>query len=130
MERRTKVFITFLASCVGILSLWLYTTLVQEVLIDGLSYCSSTRTELVMGTMGIFGAGLVAGFMASLIVVRSNYLPHILMSIFVLGKLCFVVVCDTLSGPLWYETSLGVALLSALWLGRLAADRFPLAPVS
>lgn len=129
MARRTKILITFIASMVGILSLWLYTTLVQEVLIDGLSYCASSRSELLLGTLGIFGAGLVGGFMASLIVVRSNFLPHILMSTFVVGKLFFVVLCDAMSGPLWYETGLGIALMMGLWSGCLAAHKFPLAPV-
>lgn len=129
MARRTQIFVTLIASLMGILSLWLYTTLVQEVLIDGLSYCSSSKAELILGTLGIFTAGLVGGFMASLIVVRSNLLPHILMSTFVVGKLFFVVLCDAMSGPLWYETGLGLALMMGLWCGCLAAHKFPLAPV-
>ncbi|WP_136465680.1 hypothetical protein [Flagellimonas onchidii] len=129
MSSRTRVLLTVTATIIGGLSLILYTTLSQEILLDGLSFCTSTNTELMIGGLATFVSAVVAGFLASLIVVRDNYWPHFAISLFILGKMSFAVLCGQWSGPFWFESGLHLSLLAGLWLGYYGANKFPLAPV-
>ncbi|MEX0313001.1 MAG: hypothetical protein AB3N18_02410 [Allomuricauda sp.] len=129
MSSRTRVLLTVTATIIGGLSLILYTTLSQEILLDGLSFCTSTNSELMIGGLATFVSAVVAGFLASLIVVRDNYWPHMAISIFIVGKMCFAVLCGQWSGPFWFESGLHLSLLAGVWLGYHGANKFPLAPV-
>jgi len=129
MKLRTRVFLTALATVIGGLCLLLYATLSKDVLFNGIQFCTSSNTELVMGTMAMFASAVFSGFIASLIVVRDNFLPHFFISLFIIGKLSVVALCGQWGGPLWFEAGLHFSLLAGLWLGCYCANKFPLAPI-
>ncbi|MEZ4811857.1 MAG: hypothetical protein R2819_15985 [Allomuricauda sp.] len=129
MKSRTRILLTVLATVIGGLSLVLYTTLSRDIIFRGLSFCTSSNTDLIFGSLATFTSSTVAGFIAALIVVRDNYWPHFLISLFIIGKMFFAVVCDQWSGPMLFESGLQLSLLAGLWLGRYGANKFPLAPV-
>ncbi|MBS9463011.1 hypothetical protein KIM67_11360 [Flagellimonas sp. 389] len=129
MNPRTRIFLTMLATLIGGLSLVLYTTITESILFDTLSFCTSSTSDLVLGSTALIASAMVAGFIATLIVVKDNFVPHIFISMFLVGKLCFVALCGHWHGPLWFETGLHLSLIGGLWLGRYGAVKFPLAPV-
>lgn len=129
MRARTKLFLTVLATAIGGCCLQLYVTLSKDVLFNGIQFCTSTTMELVLGTMALFVSAVFSGFIASLIVVRDNFWPHLFISLYILGKLSMVALCAQLGGPLWFEAGLHGSLLAGLWLGWYGALKFPLAPV-
>ena len=129
MKSRTRILLTVLATVIGTLSLVLYTTLSQKVIFKGLSFCTSTNSELAIGGMATFGSAVVSGFIASLIVVRDNYWPHLLISLFILAKMSVLALCGHWSGPMWFESGLHLSLLGGVWLGSYGANKFPLAPI-
>nr|WP_299385512.1 hypothetical protein [Allomuricauda sp.] len=129
MNLRTRVLLTVLSTIVGGASLILYTTISQDILFKGLSFCSSSVQELVFGSSAFFFSAVVAGFIATLIVVKDNFLPLFFMSLYVLGKLFVFTTCGQWHGPLWFETGLNLSHLGGLWLGWYGAVKFPLAPM-
>ncbi len=129
MKLRTRIFLTTLATVIGGLCLQLYVTLSKDVLFDGIEFCTSTNTDLILGTMAMFASAVFSGFIASLIVVRDNFWPHFFISLFIVGKLSVVALCGQWGGPLWFEAGLHLSLLAGLWLGWYGAVKFPLAPI-
>lgn len=129
MKLRTRIFLTVLATVIGGLSLQLYTTLSKDVLFNGIQFCTSSNSDLALGTMALFISATFSGFLASLIVVRDNFWPHFFISLFIVGKLSVVALCGQWGGPFWFEAGLHLSLLAGLWLGWYGAVKFPLAPV-
>ncbi|MDC6363198.1 MULTISPECIES: hypothetical protein [Flavobacteriaceae] len=129
MKTRTRLFLTVLATVIGGLCLSLYTTLSQDILFDGMSFCSSSTLDLTLGTLAMFTSAVLTGFISSLIVVRDNLWPHFIISLFIVGKLSMVALCGQWGGPLWFESGVHLSLLGGLWLGCYGAIKFPLAPV-
>ncbi len=129
MNFRIRVLLTILATVIGGLSLVLYTTISQDILFDNLSFCTSTNQELILGSMAFFTSAVLAGFIATLIVVKDNYLPHSVISLFIVAKMSFAVLCGQWHGPLWFETGIHLSLIGGIWLGRYGAVKFPLAPM-
>ncbi len=129
MNPRTRVLLTGAATIIGGLCLVLYTTLSQDIIFDGLSFCTSSNLDLVFGGMATFVSAVLAGFIAALIVVRDNFWPHVLISLFIVGKMSFAVLCGEWSGPVWFDSSMNLSLLLGLWLGCYGAVKFPLAPI-
>ncbi|MBO0323062.1 hypothetical protein J0X14_12210 [Muricauda sp. CAU 1633] len=129
MKLRTRIFLTALATAIGGLCLQLYVTLSKDVLFSGIQFCTSSTTDLVLGTMAMFASAVFSGFIASLIVVRDNFWPHFFITLFIIGKLSVVALCGQWGGPLWFEAGLHFSLLAGLWLGWYGAVKFPLAPV-
>lgn len=128
MNPRTRVFLTVLATIIGGLSLTLYTTISEDILFDNLSFCTSSSQDLVLGSMSLFTSAILAGFIATLIVVKDNFLPHFFISMFIIGKMSFAAMCGQWHGPLWFETGMNLSLIGGIWLGRYGAVKFPLAP--
>ncbi|MEM9078848.1 MAG: hypothetical protein AAGC43_17540 [Bacteroidota bacterium] len=129
MSPKNRVLLTATATVIGTLSLVLYTTLSRDVLFNNVSYCTSTSGTLLLSGMAVLLSSVVSGFLASLIVVRDNTWPHVLISFFIVGKMCFVVLCGEWSGPFWFETGQHLSLLAGLWIGSFWASKFPLAPM-
>ncbi len=128
MNPRTRIYLTMLATLIGGLSLVLYTTITESILFNNLNFCTSSISDLTLGSATLFTSAVIAGFIATLIVVKDNFVPHIFISLFVIGKLCFAAICGQWHGPLWFETGLHLSLIAGLWLGRYGAVKFPLAP--
>lgn len=129
MNLRTRVMLTVLSTAVGGFSLILYSTISKDILFKGLSFCSSSTQELVLGTSAFFLSAVVAGFISTLIVVKDNFVPLFFLSFYVICKLFVFTTCGQWHGPIWFETSLNVSHLGGLWLGWYGAVKFPLAPV-
>ncbi|SHG26660.1 hypothetical protein [Flagellimonas flava] len=129
MNSRTRVFLTVLSTAVGGSSLILYTTISQDILFKGLSFCSSSVQELVFGSAAFFLSAVVAGFISTLIVVKDNVLPLVFISLFVVAKIFLFTACGQWHGPIWFETGLNLSHLGGLWLGCYGAVKFPLAPM-
>lgn len=128
MSRRTRIPLTVFATFLGIFSLLLYTTLVQDVFFKEVSFCGANGLQLGLMAMGIWAAGSITGFMTSLLVMQDNYWPHVALSIGVLAKTLFVVECEALANPLWFDALLNFSLLTGLWMGYYGAVKFPLSP--
>ena len=129
MTYRTKSLLTVMATLVGALSLLLFTTLAKDIFFGNVTFCTSSVSALALKTAAIFSAGIIAGFMSSLIVVRDNLLPHLVISGLVLVKMCYVVSCGQTGNPMWFDTLMDFSLIPGLWLGCYGALKFPLAPV-
>lgn len=127
MNSQRRVFLTLLATVIGGLSLILYTTISQDILFENLSFCTSSNQELLLGGLSLFTSAILAGFIATLIVVKDNFLPHFLISLFIIGKMS-ITACGYWHGPHWFETGLHLTLIGGLWFGRFGAIKFPLAP--
>ncbi len=128
MNSKLRLRLTIFATLIGLSTLLLYTTLVQDILFKGISFCNATGIHLTLKTIGIGSAGLVTGFLTSLLVLQDNYYPNIVLSIVVLGKAFLFVGCESMASPLWYDTLLSSCLLSGLWLGYYGGVKFPLSP--
>lgn len=129
MKSRTRVLLTILSTVIGGLSLVLYTTISQDILFKGLSFCTSPVQELIFGSMAFFLSAVVAGFISTLIVVKDNFLPLMFISLFVVGKMLVFTTCGQWNGPFWFETGLNLSHIGGLWLGCYGAVKFPLAPI-
>lgn len=129
MIQKNKFPLIIAATVVGGFSLEVFSKISRDILFDGLSLCSSTFLEITLGSLALFTSSVLAGFMASIIVIRANYIPHIFISAVILAKMSYVVVCGQLASQIWFDSSLSMALILGLWLGYYAALKFPLAPI-
>lgn len=129
MAYRTKLLLTVTATILGALSLLLFATLAKDVFFANVSFCGSSTVDLTLKTVAVFSAGVIAGFMAALIVVRNNLLPHLAISAFVIVKMFFLAGCAQTGNPVWFDTLLDFSLIPGLWLGCYGALKFPLAPI-
>ncbi len=129
MKPKNYVVLTTLGTIIGALSLLLFTTLVKDVFFKEVNYCVSTASELGLKTFAMLGSGCVVGFKSSLIVLRSNFWPHIAMSLAVFLQIFLFTGCPLTSDPIWYDALQGSCLIVGLWLGSYGAHKFPLAPV-
>ena len=130
MSSKNKVLLYSGATIFGAFSLLLFTTITKEILFKGLTLCESTNMELVFGSMLMFTAAVTAGFITSIIVIRKTHMPHVLLSLGVLAKMCFIASCSFLSSSFLFEIAINSSLILGLWLGNYSAIKFPLAPVS
>ncbi|MDT0607756.1 hypothetical protein [Croceitalea rosinachiae] len=129
MTARNRMLLTLAATVIGGFSLAVFSKISKDILFDGLSLCSSTSLDITLGSLLLFTSSLLAGFIASIIVVRDNYLPHIFISTAILAKMSFIAVCGQAVSQVWLDTGLSITLILGLWLGYYAALKFPLAPI-
>jgi len=128
MKPKLRLGLTIFATCVGLSSLLLYTTLVQDVIFKGVFFCNASGLQLTLKTMGIWSAGLVTGFLTSLLVLQDNYYPSFVLSAVILLKVFVFAGCESLVSPLWYNTVILFSSLSGLWMGYYGGVKFPLSP--
>ncbi|WP_422351737.1 hypothetical protein [Flagellimonas sp.] len=129
MNSRTRVFLTVLSTVVGGFSLILYTTISHNILFKGLSFCTSSIQELFFGSTAFFLSAVIAGFISTLIVVKDNFLPLFLISLFIIGEFLVLTSSGHWHGPVWFETGLYLSHIGGLWIGCYGAVKFPLAPM-
>nr|WP_299339937.1 hypothetical protein [Allomuricauda sp.] len=129
MKSRMRVFLIVLATTVGGLSLVLYTTLSEEVILKGISYCASSISKLTYSGITFFVSAFLAGFLASLIVVRDNGWPHFFITTMIVGKMLFLLFFGYWAASFWAVTGLHFSLVAGLWAGFYGAAKFPLAPM-
>lgn len=129
MKPKTQLGLIILSTLTGILTLLLFTTLVQDVFFKNINYCISGLGDLTVKTFALFSAGAIVGFKASLIVIRSNFWPHMVMTLAVFAQFFFIVGCPMSANPFWFDLLQNALLVFGLWLGSYGALKFPLAPV-
>ncbi|NQZ45818.1 MAG: hypothetical protein HRT65_16055 [Flavobacteriaceae bacterium] len=129
MSSKTRTLLAFMATVVGGFSFILFTTITRDILFDGLNFCSASTMKLMLGGTTMFTAAVTAGFMTSLIVVRQNYLPHMVISAYVLLNISYVASCGAWNLPMAFEIALNLMLILGIWFGDYVAKKFPLAPV-
>ncbi len=129
MKSKMRLFLIVLATVLGGLSLVLYTTLSEEIILKGISYCTSSLSKLAYGSFTFFISAFLAGFLASLVVVRDNSWPHFLISAAIFGKMLFLLFFGYWAISFWSVTGLHVSLIAGLWAGFFGAAKFPLAPM-
>ncbi|MEM1258157.1 MAG: hypothetical protein AAGH81_06490 [Bacteroidota bacterium] len=128
MKPKLRLGLSIFATLIGLSTLLLYNTLVQDVLFKDIAFCNATGLQLMLKTMGIWSAGLVTGFLTSLLVLQDNYYPNIVLSAAVLLKVFVFVGCESLANPFWFDTVLSFSMLSGLWMGYYGGVKFPLSP--
>jgi len=128
MNPRLRLGLSIFTTLVGLSTLLLYTTLVQDVLFKGVSFCNATGIQLTLKTMGLWSAGMVTGFLTSLLVLQDNYYPNVVLSAAVLFKVFLFMGCDSLAHPLWFDAVMVFSLLSGLWMGYYGGVKFPISP--
>ncbi len=128
MTSHNRLLLTSAATIIGGFSLFIFTTITKDILFKGSSICSSTIMEHLLLTLTLFTSALVAGFMASIIVLRRHHMPHLILSIFVLGKISFVMTCGYGYQEMVMDSAMNAALILGLWAGNYTASKFPLAP--
>lgn len=128
MKPKLRLGLTLFATGIGLSTLLLYTTLVQDVLFKDVVFCNATSLQLTLKLMGIWSAGLITGFLTSLLVLQDNYYPNLVLSVAVLLKVFVFVGCEGLATPFWYDSVLSFSLLAGLWMGYYGGIKFPLSP--
>ncbi|MEN1785669.1 MAG: hypothetical protein AAGF77_11090 [Bacteroidota bacterium] len=128
MKPKQRIALTVFASLAGISVLLLYTTLVQDILFKDTTFCTSSPLQLLFMSFGILASGALTGFLTVMLVLQDNYMPHVALSLVVIGKAFMAVPCEALGNPLWFEGLLNIALLFGLWIGYFLGTRFPLSP--
>ncbi|UOY06768.1 hypothetical protein L0P88_22975 [Muricauda sp. SCSIO 64092] len=128
MTPRLRFALTLFATLIGLSVLLLYTTLVEDVLFKGVAFCNADSIQLTFKTLGIGSAGLITGFLTSLLVLQDNYYPNLVLSAAVLAKVLIFVGCEANPSPFWYDLLLSTTLLSGLWMGYYGGIKFPLSP--
>ena len=128
MNSTTRLGLIIFATLIGFSVLTLYTTLVQDVLFKGVSFCTASGLALISKVLALGTAGLVTGFLTSLLVLQKNYYPNVVLTALVIVKSLFFVGCERMIGPLWYDTTLTLTLLFGLWVGYFGGVKFPLSP--
>ena len=128
MKPKLRIGLSIFATLIGLSTLLLYTTLVQDVIFKEIAFCNATGIQLTFKTMGIWSAGIVTGFLTSLLVLQDNYYPNLVLSAVVLLKIFVFAGCDSMANPFWYDAVLSFSLLSGLWMGYYGGVKFPLSP--
>ncbi len=129
MSNRNRIAITALAIVISTFSFLLFTKISRDILFDGLSFCSSSTGELYLGSAAMMTSAIITGFMAALLVIRDNAIPHLVVSGVILVKLYVVVSCVPWSSPFFYEAGMHLGMVGGIWIGNFGAKKFPLAPV-
>ncbi len=118
MNRTELILRILIAVVVGEILLALGTTLAQEVFVDGVSWETSGRSDLLIGGLGSLLAAMVSGAVAFLIVRRASRIPVLVISVLVILETSWLVLSGRSGGPLWFSVLGGALLIAGLWLGQ------------
>ena len=129
MDDKSRLPLILFSTVFGIFALLLFTTLVQDVFFKGTTFCASSVKTLGLKTAALFAAGGVVGFKTFLMVLRSSFLPQLVLSILLVFQLFIVGDCPVHQNPFWFVLLQQLSIIGGLWLGVIGAIKFPLAPV-
>ncbi len=113
-----------LAVVLGECALILFTTVAQEVLFDGIDYFESPLSDIFLGGIATFIAAVLAGMIASLIVLGKTLLPHMIISFIILVEMSYLIALGILNGPFWFDLLGGLSLIVGIWAGHYATQAF------
>lgn len=111
------IFLVLIATVIGEVVLVLLTTVAQEVLVDGVHLKTSSNGDLILGGGATLLAGVITGFIVSLIVGKANKIAHILISILISLESTYLILSNKVSGPLWFDVLSAILLIASIWLG-------------
>ncbi len=129
MSSKNRIAITGMSIVIGVFSYLLFTKITRDILFDGLNFCASSTRELYLGSALLVTSAIITGFLAALLVVRDNSIPHYAISMVILAKMYLVISCVTWSPPFFYELGVHMCMIGGVWVGNLGAQKFPLAPM-
>ncbi|MEM8506718.1 MAG: hypothetical protein AAF717_02760 [Bacteroidota bacterium] len=129
MSSKNRIAITGMSIVIGVFSLLLFTKITRDILFDGLNFCSTSSSELYFGSALLVVSAIITGFLAALLVIRDNSIPHYVISAVILAKMYLVISCVTWSAPFFYEFGVHICMIGGIWVGNLGAQKFPLAPM-
>jgi len=115
---KTKQILLIIAAIiVGEIALIILTTIAQEVLFNGISYSSSSRSTLIFGGAATALAAVGAGFLARLVKKTYSIIVPIGMSVFIITEMTFLITSDRTGDPVWFDIIAGSSLIIGVWLG-------------
>ena len=112
-----RFFMIILAAIGGEIALIFFTTIAQEVLVDGVHWGQSSNLDLVLGGVATLIAGVLVGMVASAIGGRDNSWPHAFITIFILSETAYLISAEKTQNPLWFAIVSSICLIITLWLG-------------
>lgn len=101
----------------GEIALIIFTTIAQEVLFDGISYNSSTLSEIVFGGLATFIAAILAGVVARLIIRNKINAVPLGISILISLEMTYLILNGKTGDPVWFDCIAGGSLIVGIWLG-------------
>lgn len=128
MSRGNYIGLTTMAIIFSVFSFVLFTKISRDILFEGLNFCSSSIQQLLFGSLTLTASAMITGFMASLLVMRRNHLPHFIISAVIVVHLVTSTSCTFWTAPFFFETGIHASMLAGLWLGNHGARKFPLVP--
>ena len=124
MSAKSNYKYIILASVLGEIALILLTTIVQEVLFDGISFATSTNIDMIFGGLATFFAAVIAGIIAAAITKASTRIPSIIISMLIVAEMIYLWLSGTLDDPIWLDMLSGLSLIMGIWLGYYVVKRF------
>lgn len=124
MSAKSSYKYIILASVLGEISLVLLTTIVQEVLFDGISFATSSNSEMIFGGLATFFAAVIAGVIAAAITKGSSVIPPIFISILIFAEMTYLMLSGKLDNPIWFDILSGLSLILGIWLGNYIVKKF------
>jgi len=109
-----------LATIAGEISLVLFTTIAQEVIVDGVHFATSSTMDLILGGFATLVAGALAGMVASTLGGKDNKWPHVIISLFIITETIYLMASGKTGNPIWFSTVSSVALILSVWGGFYA----------
>ena len=112
-----RFFIILLAAIAGEIALILFTTIAQEVIVDGVHWGVSSTKDLIAGGVATLVAGILAGMVASTIGGKQNLLPHVFITIFIVSETIYLIGAEKINDPLWFAIVSSAGLIVSIWVG-------------
>lgn len=109
-----------LAICLGEAILVLGTTLIQEILLGGISYYTSSGPALFSAGIGSFFVACLAGFVAFGVMKRKTEVPIAVLSMLVIIETFWLINSGHTSGPIWFDLMASISLIIGFWVGRFS----------
>ncbi|MEW2922767.1 hypothetical protein AB1A65_14940 [Muricauda sp. ANG21] len=112
-----KIFRIVLAIIGGEIALIIFATIAQEVLFNGISYTTSSFSEIVFGGLATFIAAILAGAVARLIIHGKINLVPLGISVLITLEMTYLIVTGKTGDPIWFDILAGGSLIAGVWLG-------------
>lgn len=112
-----KIFRIVLAIIGGEIALIIFATMAQEVLFNGISYTTSSFSEIVFGGLATFIAAILAGVVARLIIHGKINLVPWGISVLIILEMTYLIITGKTGDPIWFDILAGGSLIAGVWLG-------------
>jgi hypothetical protein len=124
MNLKKLIFRTIAGTIVGEIALIALTTVAQEVIYHGISYNGSPTPDLILGGLLTVLAAVMAGVIAAFVGGKTNFWPHIFISIIIMTETFYLISKGVSNDPLWFDIMAGLSLVIGVWVGLLLKNTF------